>query len=78
MCKKPTKITFVPDNKRPVYCKSCLKKVRVETPPKIGLEQAMKEEPIPFGRPKKRERKQVDLEGLKQTLKESLDNNEDS
>ena len=70
MCSKPTKITFVPDNKRPIYCKSCLKKVRDESPPKIGS--------ISFGGSKKRERKQVDLEGLKQTLKESLDNDKDS
>ena len=70
MCNKTIKITFAPDNKRPVYCKSCLKKVKAENSTKITS--------IPFGGYKKRERKQVDLEGLKQTLKESLDNNEDS
>jgi len=28
MCGKPTKVVFPPDGKRPVYCKTCLKKVR--------------------------------------------------
>jgi len=27
LCKKPTKVIFSPDGKRPVYCKSCLKKL---------------------------------------------------
>lgn len=27
LCKKPTKVVFPPDGKRPVYCKPCLKKV---------------------------------------------------
>jgi len=28
LCGKPTKVVFQPDNKRPVYCKSCLKKIK--------------------------------------------------
>ncbi len=28
ICGKPTKVTFKPDGKRPIYCKSCLKKIR--------------------------------------------------
>ena len=28
LCQKPTKVIFPPDGTRPVYCKSCLKKVR--------------------------------------------------
>ncbi len=27
-CQKPTKVVFPPDGKRPVYCKSCLKKIK--------------------------------------------------
>ena len=30
-CGKSTKTTFLPDGKRPVYCKSCLKKIRTGT-----------------------------------------------
>jgi CxxC-x17-CxxC domain-containing protein len=29
-CKKNTKVPFKPDNKRPVYCKACLKKMETE------------------------------------------------
>ncbi|MDP3982441.1 MAG: type IV secretion system DNA-binding domain-containing protein [bacterium] len=28
MCKKPTKVVFPPDGKRPVYCKTCRKKLK--------------------------------------------------
>jgi len=67
-CGKPTKVTFPPDGKRPVYCKPCFKKVRAgplpeekspseEVPeksvPSISLEKAIKEETVSFGRPKK-------------------------
>jgi len=67
-CGKPTKVTFPPDGKRPVYCKPCFKKVRAgplpeekspseEVPeksvPSISLEKAVKEETVSFGRPKK-------------------------
>jgi len=97
-CGKPTKVVFPPDGKRPVYCKSCLKKLRTakETTQRaysdrpategfqqsrdktISLEQAVKEEPIPFRESKKfpksqkRERKPVNLEELKKTLEETL------
>lgn len=83
-CGKPTKVTFSPDGKRPVYCKSCLKKLKTakETAHRaygpIPLEQAVKEEPISFREPKKvsepqkRERKPVNLKELKETLEETL------
>jgi len=84
LCGKPTKVTFRPDGKRPVYCKSCLKKLKTakETTHRaygpIPLEQAAKEEPISFREPKKvsepqkRERKPVNLKELKETLEETL------
>jgi len=31
-CKKNTKVPFKPDNKRPVFCKACLKKMETEAP----------------------------------------------
>jgi len=40
LCRKKTKVVFPPDGRRPVYCKSCLKKVesgRVKTPFKEPL-----------------------------------------
>ena len=84
-CGKPTKVTFSPDGKRPVYCKSCLKKMRFPSPPEqgpsdktISLESVLEEKPILFGKPKrtpepqKRKRKQVNLEELRETLEKSL------
>jgi len=92
-CGKPTKVVFPPDGKRPVYCKTCFKKVR-ETDafkkqslsPSISLEKAVEEEPVSFGRQNresksfKKKRKPVDVTELKKTLKESLNkkNNEDA
>ncbi len=32
-CKKNTKVPFKPDNKRPVYCKACLKKMETDSSP---------------------------------------------
>jgi len=92
LCGKPTKVVFPPDGKRPVYCKSCLKKLRTEreknrTQPVAGqeeekslsLERALTEKPVSFkGAQKpikpqqKKERKPVDLEGLKEVLRETL------
>ncbi|GAI19884.1 unnamed protein product, partial [marine sediment metagenome] len=89
LCGKPTKVVFPPDGRRPVYCKACLKKVREgggskESAPSISLEKAVKEEPVSFGRPKKkpellkRKRKPVNLTELRKTLEESLEKNENS
>ena len=44
LCGKDTKIIFPPDPKRPVYCKSCLKKVRGES---VQLKTAMPAKPYP-------------------------------
>ncbi len=62
LCGKPTKVMFKPDNKRPVYCKSCFKKMKEEEPEtssdikssaeekdqSISLEEATKKEPVLF------------------------------
>ena len=90
LCGKWTKVIFPPDGTRPVYCKSCLKKVEREREmakkpaeevptPTISLEEAVKEEPVPFF-PSKREktekekaqRKEVEVEELKKVLEEAL------
>ncbi len=66
LCQKWTKVIFPPDASRPVYCKSCLKKVkneksapakgmpesRKETTPTISLEEAFSKDSVSFS-PKK-------------------------
>jgi len=71
MCNKPTKVVFSPDGKRPVYCKTCLKKIR------SGEEKTNKQESIliPFSR--KRKRKEVNLSELRKTLSETLEKKDD-
>ena len=86
LCKKPTKVTFLPDNSRPIYCKNCFKKVKEkkQEPLNTSLKEATTKESISFfhkkstnneekGR-KKTKRKEVNLEELKKTLKDSLKN----
>lgn len=134
LCGKKTKVTFLPDGTRPVYCKPCLKKVeegrikvpfkpfptrpatqpvtqpaqpkkleklegypelkelgiefgspperrepkifskeieiKKEVPPSISLKETLEKEPPA---PKKKERKEVNLEELRKTLQESLE-----
>ena len=64
LCGKWTKVIFPPDGKRPVYCKSCLKKIEqqkevIKEPTEetktstISLEEAVKGKPIPFSLSKK-------------------------
>jgi len=38
LCGKWTKVTFEPDASRPIYCKTCLKKVRPAKPNETGVE----------------------------------------
>jgi CxxC-x17-CxxC domain-containing protein len=97
-CLKKTKVVFPPDEKRPVYCKSCLKKMKTGSlakslvnnkaqeektlPREVSLEEALNPKAISFKSGKKeentensrqkRKRKEVDVEDLKKTLKESL------
>jgi CxxC-x17-CxxC domain-containing protein len=79
-CGKDTKVVFPPDSSRPVYCKSCLKKLRREKEekrPTVSLQEVVGKEPISFAsqpakEKKKPKRKEVNLEELKKTLEESL------
>ena len=108
-CGKPTKVIFPPDGKRPVYCKSCLKKIKSsgskpqsqalpqgaivkkeipfpgqESISSVSLDEAIKGEPLSFGRQKKdikkiteaqaqkKKRKVVNIDELKETLKKAL------
>ncbi len=78
VCGKDTKVPFIPDNKRPIYCRSCRKKM-MEKPPE---EEAPPSDVsvMPFAAPKRPpeepfrpKRKEVNLSELKEVLKESLD-----
>jgi CxxC-x17-CxxC domain-containing protein len=86
LCGKWTKVVFPPDGTRPVYCKSCLKKIEREretkkTTPTISLEEAAQKEPVSFSPSKKvkeikerpkRSRAEVNIEELKKVLEKSL------
>ncbi len=87
LCGKWTKVIFPPDGTRPVYCKSCLKKIEKEKTevkkpaPTVSLKEATQKEPISFGRagqhPSKEvkakpKRKEVNIEELKKVLEKSL------
>lgn len=87
-CGKWTKIIFPPDGKRPIYCKSCLKKrERERGGPTVSLTEAAKAEPVPFTPVRKKAeefspiekprppRKEIDISQLKEALKEALDKN---
>jgi len=87
LCKKWTKVVFSPSPDRPVYCKSCLKKIKNEREdherePAISLREATGQEPVNFSQRKKEslsveekkpKRKEVNIEELKKTLEESLE-----
>ena len=45
-CKKNTKVPFKPDNKRPVYCKACLKKMETENNQNSEIKSEIKKDPI--------------------------------
>jgi len=88
LCGKWTKVIFEPTANRPVYCKTCLKKVKKpvgekdvveqqkEIKPEISLKEAVLKEPVSFSgktaNERKKPRKEVNLEELKKTLEESL------
>jgi CxxC-x17-CxxC domain-containing protein len=84
LCGKKTKVIFLPNGKRPVYCKSCLKKTKSaakeskETPFTISLEKISESEFLPFSLPKKEKpklekpRKEVNVEELKKVLEKAL------
>ncbi len=98
LCNKDTKVTFQPTPGRPIYCKTCLKKVKrgdsseekpaissqvvnsskeeikteeqipSESAP-ISLDKATNMEPVTFR--SKKPKKEIDLEGLREVLKEA-------
>ncbi len=88
-CGKWTKVVFPPDGVRPIYCKSCRKKMKQgevqikKTEAPLPLEEALKKEPVSFYQKKSKEgsilkkRKTVNLEELKKTLEETLKKKED-
>jgi len=65
LCGKDTKVIFQPDGTRPVYCKACLKKVKVPPSrpepiivklperPDLSLKEALESPAVPFSQPKK-------------------------
>ena len=81
LCGKWIKVPFPPEKGRPVYCKSCLKKVRAEKEATISLKEAIKLPPVSFSgtkkpdeKPKKerKEKKKADVKELKKILEKSL------
>ena len=83
-CGKLIKVPFAPDKSRPVYCKSCLKKVGEEKQAPVSLKEIPKLTSIPFSgekisteKPKRLQpthypKKKVDLKELKEVLKNAL------
>jgi CxxC-x17-CxxC domain-containing protein len=78
-CGKKTKVIFSPDGVRPVYCKSCLKKMKEEETKTISLSDAEKIGPVSFSssqknkeKKEKRPKKEVDIEELKKVLGKAL------
>ncbi len=86
-CGKQTKVIFEPEKGRPVFCKSCLKKMKGESEQKneehanATVSQPSKIENIPFHVPKTRneqphhekKRKEINLSDLRKALEESLE-----
>jgi CxxC-x17-CxxC domain-containing protein len=81
LCGKDTKVVFPPDGSRPVYCKSCLKKIKKpkeEESRGMSLEEAITQQPVSFSskkpeaEEKRPKRKEVNVEELKKALEESL------
>jgi CxxC-x17-CxxC domain-containing protein len=67
-CGKKIKVPFLPDPSRPVYCKSCLKKLEKEETVSLSSLKPRDEKP--------KERKKVDAESIKKVLEEILKKNE--
>jgi len=70
-CKKEIKVPFSPDPGRPVFCKSCLKN---RNEGKVIPERKELPEPVASSNKKetKTKRKEISLDDLRKTLKESL------
>lgn len=68
-CGKKIQVKFKPDGVRPVYCPECFEEVKKKRQEEtMSLKDAVHQEPKSF-----RQRKEVDLEGLRETLKESME-----
>ena len=91
LCGKWTKVIFPPDGTRPVYCKTCLKKIEKDkeeskplAAPHFSIQEAVKKEPIAFTSSKKpkdkkeKHRTEVNVEELKKILEKSLKKEEKS
>ncbi len=83
LCKRQIKVIFPPDGTRPVYCKSCLKKIADEKNEKKQspvLEKIIQAEPVSFSSRRKikneekpiKKRPEVNIEELKKVLDKSL------
>ncbi|MCD6528283.1 type IV secretion system DNA-binding domain-containing protein [bacterium] len=90
LCGKWTKVPFKPDGVRPVYCKSCRKKLEKQSKTAskdeeklLSLKEALKRKPILFSSPKKvkeekeKRRKEVNLNKLREALKEAIHEKEE-
>jgi len=87
-CGKWTKVIFPPDGSRPVYCKSCLKKIErekkqaqgdeIKPTPTVSLEEAIQKEPLSFSPSKAKEKKEPEKPQKKEVnldeLKKALEN----
>jgi len=75
VCGKEIQVKFKPDGVRPVYCPECFEKIKQKrqeqkngSDEKLSLEEAVKQEPTTFR--KNIKRKQVDLEDLRDALRQ--------
>ncbi|MEK7663857.1 MAG: CxxC-x17-CxxC domain-containing protein [Patescibacteria group bacterium] len=89
-CGKRTKVIFPPEPGKPVYCKSCLKKLRNKNTEVKEKDSNVKIENIPFRSSKQKsvseklssgqrmvKRKEINLSELKKALEDSLENKDD-
>ncbi len=47
-CRKETKVVFLPDGKRPVYCKACRKKMKSAETQEVSLSDVSSQKPVMF------------------------------
>jgi CxxC-x17-CxxC domain-containing protein len=94
LCNKRIKVAFKPDGVRPVYCKSCLKKIKrgevppvsseakagVNSPKQVSLKKALEKEPVSFSPGKKegKKKKSSATRELKKAIVEALKKKESS
>jgi len=72
LCGKPVKIVFKPDGTRPVYCKSCLKKVkRSDAEVQISGLGGLEQKTVDFSGSAKK-KTMPDLKGLKEAINKAL------